>query len=406
MTELLKKEFSRRSFVKGGGAMVVGFSVVGAGARREGREGRRGSVCVDGPVRPAGRRLVDHDPRRQHGHVKIGKVELGQGTLTGILMIAGEELDMSLSQMKHVQHDTNVTPIQGSTVGSQGIQRGGQQTRGRGRSREGGAAEAGLDEPRRPGREPVGRERRRLGRRQDRHLRRADRRQAVQRQDLGLLDEGLGDEPGAGGCRLAGHEAGQPVQARRHEPAARRHPGQGDRQVHLRPQHQGAGDDARPRRPAARPGRLRRRHGAEDPLGRRELDQASPGRADRPLRRTSSASSRPGVRGDPGGRPAQGEVGRPARAPGCRQPLEADARPRQRRQGAGADRVQQRQLRQRVQVGRAHGDADLHDALHGPHADRPGVLRRRRDAERRPPLQRTARASTARGARSSPPSTR
>ena len=31
MTELLSKEFSRRSFLKGGGAMVVGFSIAGAG---------------------------------------------------------------------------------------------------------------------------------------------------------------------------------------------------------------------------------------------------------------------------------------------------------------------------------------------------------------------------------------
>ena len=31
MTEMLNKEFSRKSFVKGGGAMIVGFSVVGAG---------------------------------------------------------------------------------------------------------------------------------------------------------------------------------------------------------------------------------------------------------------------------------------------------------------------------------------------------------------------------------------
>ena len=30
MTEMLKKEFSRKSFVKGGGAMIVGFSMAGA----------------------------------------------------------------------------------------------------------------------------------------------------------------------------------------------------------------------------------------------------------------------------------------------------------------------------------------------------------------------------------------
>ena len=41
MTEILNKEFSRKSFVKGGGAMIVGFSLAGAGARREGGAGRR-----------------------------------------------------------------------------------------------------------------------------------------------------------------------------------------------------------------------------------------------------------------------------------------------------------------------------------------------------------------------------
>ena len=32
MTEILNKEFSRTSFLKGGGAMIVGFSLVGAAA--------------------------------------------------------------------------------------------------------------------------------------------------------------------------------------------------------------------------------------------------------------------------------------------------------------------------------------------------------------------------------------
>ena len=34
MTEILSKEFSRKSFIKGGGAMIVGLSV---GRRRDGR---------------------------------------------------------------------------------------------------------------------------------------------------------------------------------------------------------------------------------------------------------------------------------------------------------------------------------------------------------------------------------
>ncbi len=31
MTEMLNKEFSRKSFLKGGGALIVGFSLAGAG---------------------------------------------------------------------------------------------------------------------------------------------------------------------------------------------------------------------------------------------------------------------------------------------------------------------------------------------------------------------------------------
>ena len=61
--------------------------------------------------------------------LKIGKVEMGQGTPTALLMIAAEELDMSFAQMKMITHDTNVTPNQGSSVGSQGVQTGGKQTR-------------------------------------------------------------------------------------------------------------------------------------------------------------------------------------------------------------------------------------------------------------------------------------
>ena len=75
---------------------------------------------------------------------------------------------------------------------------------------------------------------------------------------------------------------------------------------------------------------------------------------------------------------------------GYRQPLEADARPRQRREGSGGDRVQQRQLRERLQVGCVHGEPDLQDPLHGEHVDRPRVLRRRRDEERRADLHQHA----------------
>ena len=41
MTEMLKKEFSRRSFVKGGGALIVAFSAVGAGLGAKAAKGPR-----------------------------------------------------------------------------------------------------------------------------------------------------------------------------------------------------------------------------------------------------------------------------------------------------------------------------------------------------------------------------
>jgi nicotinate dehydrogenase subunit B len=130
MTELLKKEFSRQSFVKGGGAMIVGFSIVGAavGAKAASTAG----VDPYASAGPFDQGLVDSWILVNGDNtitLKSGKVELGQGTSTGLMMIAAEELDVAMSQMHWTTHDTNTTPIQGGTWGSQGIQTGGIQVR-------------------------------------------------------------------------------------------------------------------------------------------------------------------------------------------------------------------------------------------------------------------------------------
>jgi CO/xanthine dehydrogenase Mo-binding subunit len=129
MTEMLNKEFSRKSFVKGGGAMIVGFSAVGAGL------GAKAAKAAGDPYESGGpfdqisvdSWLTVHADNTVS--LKMGKVEMGQGTPTALLMIAAEELDVSLKQMKPIFHDTNVTPNQGASVGSQGVQTGGKQTR-------------------------------------------------------------------------------------------------------------------------------------------------------------------------------------------------------------------------------------------------------------------------------------
>jgi nicotinate dehydrogenase subunit B len=130
---LHEKEFSRKSFLKGGGAMVVGFSIAGAGLA--------GKAQADVPVNPAHTGLVPGplDLTQLDTWIAVnadntvtvygGKLELGQGTTTGLRQIAAEELGISIDQIVWVRADTNVTPNQGGTVGSAGIRSGGPQIR-------------------------------------------------------------------------------------------------------------------------------------------------------------------------------------------------------------------------------------------------------------------------------------
>ena len=117
MTEILEKGFSRRTFLKGGGALVVGFSMAGsllgakAPAAPPAHSGQRAR-----PARPErrstrGSSSTPTTPRRstrqgQHGH----------GLADRLLMIAAEELDMDFSQMREVVPDTNTVVNQGATA--------------------------------------------------------------------------------------------------------------------------------------------------------------------------------------------------------------------------------------------------------------------------------------------------
>ena len=70
MAEMLDKEFSRKSFVKGGGALIVGLSATGAAQAANDPKAALPSHTGLNPG-TAGRapdRLVDRDPRRQHRH--------------------------------------------------------------------------------------------------------------------------------------------------------------------------------------------------------------------------------------------------------------------------------------------------------------------------------------------------
>src|SRR6478672_13428289 len=98
MTEMLNKEFSRKSFLKGGGAMIVGFSLVGAGAAAG--KASAAAPTMDG-YNPSLTKLDSWIRINADNTVNVltSQGDPGNGISTGFLMVAAEELDVEMSQM-------------------------------------------------------------------------------------------------------------------------------------------------------------------------------------------------------------------------------------------------------------------------------------------------------------------
>src|SRR6201997_2417504 len=64
-------------------------------------------------------------PSPGHVTVSTGRVEIGQGVLTAMLQIAADELDVAPERILLQTGDTDLTPNEGYTAGSQSIQFGG-----------------------------------------------------------------------------------------------------------------------------------------------------------------------------------------------------------------------------------------------------------------------------------------
>lgn len=112
-------DMSRRSLLKAGGALVVSFSLAGV---RETVAQPQPIVTFEG-VKAAGTELdswvaVTQDNRV---HVFLGRTEFGQGTVTALLQIAAEELDVDMDQVLAVAPATGVTRDQGRQVSSSSI---------------------------------------------------------------------------------------------------------------------------------------------------------------------------------------------------------------------------------------------------------------------------------------------
>jgi len=128
---MVNRQFSRRSFLRGGGALVVGFSMLGpaVGGKARAAVAADARSPVPGPPDPTQVDSWIAVHADNTATIYSGLQELGNGTPTGVLQIAGEELGMSMSQLHFGVSDSHVTPNNVSQVASNGIKSGGPKVR-------------------------------------------------------------------------------------------------------------------------------------------------------------------------------------------------------------------------------------------------------------------------------------
>ncbi len=126
MTAAMKIDISRRALLKSGGVLVIGLGLAKPGLAQvlAGAERLMGKTLDPGEL--DGFFAVNAD-----GSVTLfsGKVDLGQGLRIAYKQIVAEELGVAVERVLLVEGDTALTPDQGPTAGSSGIQRGGMQIR-------------------------------------------------------------------------------------------------------------------------------------------------------------------------------------------------------------------------------------------------------------------------------------
>ncbi len=121
-----KMTISRRNLLKGGGALVVSFSLCGPARKALAQLGPPpGSDPYDNPDYLDPRALDSWVAVRQDGGVTVftGKVDLGTGIETALAQIAADELDVPFERVHMTMGDTAKTVDQGRTAGSQTMPR-------------------------------------------------------------------------------------------------------------------------------------------------------------------------------------------------------------------------------------------------------------------------------------------
>lgn len=113
--------FNRRDFLKAGGLLVVGFSILGSA----------GASTLRAPKSVAKEAMDSWLTIGPDNRVTVycGKVDLGTGTRTALAQMAAEELDVAFDRVEMVMGDTATTPDQWLTAANLTIFQGGSELR-------------------------------------------------------------------------------------------------------------------------------------------------------------------------------------------------------------------------------------------------------------------------------------
>jgi nicotinate dehydrogenase subunit B len=113
---LAREGFSRRHFLKGSGALIVGFSLAGVA----GTLGLAPDAALAQAPPDRRTQLDSWIAIAADGTVVAyaGKCELGQGLFTAQTQLVAEELGVPLTRVRLIQCDTGITPDQGTTSGA------------------------------------------------------------------------------------------------------------------------------------------------------------------------------------------------------------------------------------------------------------------------------------------------
>jgi nicotinate dehydrogenase subunit B len=117
-----KAELSRRKLLGAGGALIVSFAIPATPTKAQIKTGSF-APYITGPTAlntELDSWLAIHP--NNTATLLFGRAEFGQGTVTGMMQIAAEELDMEMAQVSPASLDTTVTRNQGNQVSSSSIE--------------------------------------------------------------------------------------------------------------------------------------------------------------------------------------------------------------------------------------------------------------------------------------------